>query len=257
MRPRPTPREIDRAFRALAPWRRLTRPRFEGMERVPDTGPLLFVGNHTLFGVLDVPLFAAELYAKRGIFVRGLADHRHFQVAGWGSILERLGIVDGTRENCGALLRAGEAVLVFPGGAREVAKRRGEAYKLLWGERVGFATMAIAHGATIVPFAEVGAEETYRILYDGDDLLRTPVGALLRRFDVKTDFLPPVAVGIGPFPRPRRMYFHVGEPIRPEGHTPESLRDRTRDAIEAGIAHLLALREGDPHRSLRRRLVSR
>jgi hypothetical protein len=37
-------------------------------------------------------------------------------------------------------------VLVFPGGGREVTKRKGEAHKVIWKERTGFARMAIEHG---------------------------------------------------------------------------------------------------------------
>eukprot|EP00959_Pyramimonas_sp_CCMP1952_P265617 5553482-Pyramimonas_sp.AAC.1 len=39
-----------------------------------------------------------------------------------------------TPRNCFKLLQAGQAVLLYPGGAREVAKRKNEKYKLLWKE---------------------------------------------------------------------------------------------------------------------------
>jgi hypothetical protein len=42
-----------------------------------------------------------------------------------------------------------------PGGAGEVFKGRGQDYKLLWKERLGFARMAIEFGYPIVPFAAV------------------------------------------------------------------------------------------------------
>jgi 1-acyl-sn-glycerol-3-phosphate acyltransferase len=47
----------------------------------------------------------------------------------------------------------GRSILVFPGGGREVTKRRGEKYRLIWGERMGFARMAIECGYPIVPVA--------------------------------------------------------------------------------------------------------
>jgi hypothetical protein len=71
-------------------------------------------------------------------------------------------------------------VLVFPGGAREVFKRKGEAYRLIWKERIGFVQMAAAHGYPIVPFASVGADEAYDIEFDAADLMRSPIGTLLR-----------------------------------------------------------------------------
>jgi hypothetical protein len=52
-------------------------------------------------------------------------------------------------------------VLLFPGGAREVCKRKGEEYKLLWKPTVDFVRMASFHNAIIVPFALLGADEAY------------------------------------------------------------------------------------------------
>jgi len=228
---------MKRALALLAPWRAFTRPVFRGLERIPDTRPLLFVGNHTLWGVLDTPLLFAELWEQKGIFLRALGDHAHFEVPIWGAMLRRFGVVDGTRENCARLMKAGESILVFPGGAREVAKRRGEKYQLFWKERTGFARMALAHGATIVPFAAVGAEDALDIVADADDLMASPLGRLVKRLRVRPEAIPPIV-------RPRRrerFYFEIGDPIAAEG-TPETLRDLTKAAVEAGIARLLAYR---------------
>lgn len=253
--PRPSAEVIARALRVLTPWRSLTNPHFEGMANVPDTRPLLFVGNHTLFGLLDVPLLFAELYEKKGIYLRGLGDHVHFKVPYWGDILTRFGAVDGTRENCAALMDAGETVLVFPGGAREVAKRKGEQYKLFWKDRLGFAKMAIRHACTVVPFAAVGGDDAYEIVMDGDELLGTPVGRLLKELGLRTDIVLPLAKGFAgtPLPRPDRFYFHIGEPITTfdygrddRDEAARDLRERTRAAVEAGIASLLERRANDP-----------
>jgi 1-acyl-sn-glycerol-3-phosphate acyltransferase len=159
---------------ALAPWRALTDPRFYGLDRIRADGAVLLVGNHTVFGMLDMPLMLGEIYRVTGRFVRGMADHAHFAVPGWRDVLVRQGGVRGTRENCRALLGASEAVLVYPGGGREVAKRKGEKYQLLWKERVGFARLAIEAGCPIVPFGAVGAEESYDILLDADSPLLAP-----------------------------------------------------------------------------------
>lgn len=74
---RQRPSAVDlRVFRAaLAPWRALTTPHFSGLENIPGEGPVLLVGNHTLFGVLDMPLMLDEIHRSRGRFVRGLAEH--------------------------------------------------------------------------------------------------------------------------------------------------------------------------------------
>lgn len=246
------------AVKLLAPWRRLTSPVFLDFDQVPETRKLLFVGNHTLYGVLDVPLLFAELFEKRGILLRSLGHHAHFKVPLWGDFLARFGAVDGTRENCDALMHEGEPVLVFPGGAREVFKRKGEKYQLLWKERLGFARMAVRHRYRVVPFASIGVEDALEIVADADDLLASPLGALLRK--VGAEALVPIAKPM----RPERIYFAFGAPIdagRFAGDESDAscraLRDEVRAAVEARIATLLRHRDADPERSLSARLGRR
>src|SRR4051812_38211805 len=112
----PSPSQGAFALALLEPWRRIVRPVFVGLETIPAERPLLFGGNHTLYGVLDIPCMFAELYRRRGIFLRGLGDHVLFKVTPCREPLHHFGAVDGTREHCAALMAAGEAVLVFPGG---------------------------------------------------------------------------------------------------------------------------------------------
>ena len=76
----------------------------------------------TLFGVVDIPHLMVALWRRRGIKLRSLGDHAHFQVPVWRRIMRETGVVDGTRENCAAAFRQRQCVLVFPGGARESFK---------------------------------------------------------------------------------------------------------------------------------------
>ncbi len=128
-------------------------PEYLHFERADARRPTLFVGNHSLYGVLDVLLFVDGLYRERGIVLRSLADRNHFKVPLWRDFVVQTGAVQGTRANCAALMRRGEHILVFPGGAREVFKHKGEAYQLIWKERFGFVQLAIEHGYTITPYA--------------------------------------------------------------------------------------------------------
>jgi len=248
----------------LTPLRLLTSPISYGLDNIPRGRPCLFVGNHTLFS-LDAPMMIAELYAKRGVVIRSLGDHVHFRIPLWRDLLTKFGVIDGTRDNCAALMAAGESVLVFPGGAREVFKHKGEKYRLLWGERLGFARMAIQYGYPIVPFAAVGAEDALDIVLDGDALVPDAARPLLERLGVRTDAFIPFVKGIGPtpLPRPERLYFSFARPIETRTyagrHTDAaacaSVRDRTKRAIEKGIAFLLAKRARDPERELLPRLL--
>ncbi|MCC6763418.1 MAG: acyltransferase family protein [Deltaproteobacteria bacterium] len=241
----------------------LTSPCFYGVSRVPRDRPVLLVGNHTLMGLLDVPLMVLGLHERTGIVPRSLGDHVHFQVPLWRDLLTRFGAVDGTRASCEALMRAGESILVFPGGAREVFKHKGARYRLLWKDRVGFAVLAIAHGYPIVPFSAVGAEECYDILVDSDDLRRTPLGTLLDWLTPRADELPPLVNGLGLLPRPQRFYFRFETPIET---TPWAGRSADRDAclelravvaaaVERGITALRRTRRRDPERALGLRIA--
>jgi 1-acyl-sn-glycerol-3-phosphate acyltransferase len=256
---------IEDAMPLLRPWHWLTAPKSVGIEQVPDRGPLLFVGNHTIFGVLDAPMMFYELYTKRGIILRALGDHTHFRVPVWGELLRRFGVVDGTREHCAQLMRAHEPILVFPGGGREVAKRKGEKYKLIWKNRVGFARLAIRFGYPIVPFAAVGAEEAFDILLDANDLMASPLGAILGRLGVRGDVIMPIVKGIGPtpLPRPERLYFYFGAPIdtrRYRGRHQDdevcfAVRREVERAVRRGIRMLRAEQRRDPERYLLPRLI--
>ncbi len=238
----------------LRPLKTFARPHFQGLDRITEARPVLFVGNHTLFGLLDLPFMFAELYRKKGIFLRSLGDHVHFKIPFWREWLAQIGTVDGTRENCSALMRAGEAILVFPGGAREVAKRRGEKYQLVWGDRMGFAKMALRHGCTIQPFAAVGIEDAFEIVRDAEDFFATPLGRIASKLGLRHDFVPPlVRAAHGGMPRFERLYFAFGDPIPPKGSASNErdcrrARDATKHSIEGLITELRDVQRRDPNR---------
>jgi 1-acyl-sn-glycerol-3-phosphate acyltransferase len=231
----PSRREMRR-FMAMGRW--WFQPEFLGLWECDLSRPALFVGNHTLFGLTDAPLMIEHLYTQYGVLLRGLGDRGHFKVPLWGELLAKHGMVLGSPENCSALMRSGQSILVFPGGAREVMRRKGEAYQLIWKQRTGFARLAIEHGYDIIPFGSVGPDESYRILWDANDILNTPwLRALAERsgaldFTRGGDFVPPIALGLGPtlIPRPQRYYFGFGARI-PTAHLQGRAEDQ--DAVWA------------------------
>ena len=237
---------------------RVAQPKLIGAERVPRSGGFLLVGNHTLLGLQDVPLLVRELERRRGVRIRSLADHAHFAVPGWRELLTSLGAVRGTRENCAELMRAGEPILVFPGGAREVFKRRGQRYQLLWGDRLGFASLAIEHGYPVVPFAAVGGDDTHDVLLDTDSRVGAPMRVLTQRLTGRADVGTLLVRGLGPtlLPRPERFYFSFGSPIETtcwaglheSREAQRAVRDLVRSEIEHRLDLLLAEREDDPYR---------
>ena len=248
-------------------------PEYLHLERADPARPTLFVGNHSVFGVLDVLLFADGLYRERGISLRMLADRNHFKLPLWRDFVEQTGAVLGTRANCAALMRRGEHILVFPGGAREVFKHKGEAYRLIWKDRYGFVQLAVEHGYSITPYATVGAEEAFDVLLDSSDYMATPLGRYLRQSGIADRYLrggeefPPVVRGLGltALPRPERLYFSIGKPIatgRYEGKAGDPsllrrLRERVRRALERLIAELQEHRARDTRQGTLRRVLNR
>jgi len=264
---RPSREVMEQMARTLRPFRFLASPVLSGLENIPAERPLLFVGNHGLFGVLDAPLLISELYRATGIILRPLGDDLHFQVPVWGWASRRLGAVAASPEACARLMRAGETILVFPGGAREASKRKGEKYKVVWGNRTGFARLAIEHACTIVPFCCVGIEDAFDIVLDADEILASPVGRALQGLGMRRDLVWPLVKGIGPtpLPRPERLYFRFEPPVETASYGRRAedadrcndLRDRVKAAIERSIEQVLVDREADPERHLGARLARR
>lgn len=255
----PSAREIGALSKLFQPLVWYTNPLALGLDHVPARGPALLVGNHTILGVYDLPLLFLRIWEERHLLPRSLGHYAHFKIPVWRDFLTRFGAVEGTRESCARLFEAGEFVLVFPGGGREVAKRRGERYQLLWKDRLGFARMAIRHGVPIVPFAAVGAEDAWDIVADANLVLDSPLGKLLAKTRLPVDeMLFPLVRGIGPtpIPRPERLYFQFQRPISTRRYRGawqdddacRELRDRVKASVESGIAALQRRQARDPER---------
>jgi 1-acyl-sn-glycerol-3-phosphate acyltransferase len=248
-------------------------PQYLHLERADKGRPTLFVGNHSVYGVLDVMLFADGLYRERGISLRMLADRNHFKFPLWRDFVVQTGAVHGTRANCAALMRRGEHILVFPGGAREVFKHKGEAYRLIWKERLGFVQLAIEHGYPITPYATVGAEEAFDVLLDSGDYMNTPLGHYLRKSGLADRYLrggeefPPLVRGLGltVIPRPEKLYFAVGRPIETVRYQAQSgdpavlrrVRSRVARSLGQLIAELRERRARDTGQGILRRMLNR
>jgi 1-acyl-sn-glycerol-3-phosphate acyltransferase len=239
------PPSLEIIKRMIGPYRQLLSPQFVGWENVPvpadDTPPLLFVCNHTILG-FDFPILLLELFRKKGIFIRALADHSHFQIPGNSDLLKSFGAVDGTRRNVDLLFEKHESLIVYPGGAREVFKRKRDAkYALFWEDKVGFARMAIKHGATIVPVTNYGSESMLTVAAD------LPLGWLPVPFLFGSDRTLPLPLPSGS--KVDRLWFKFGTPISTahlkgkenDTEAVEAIKEETKRAVEAGIAELRAL----------------
>ncbi|MFF5439453.1 lysophospholipid acyltransferase family protein [Streptomyces achromogenes] len=146
----------------LGPLLRLVfRPRIEGLEQVPASGPAIIAGNHLSFSdhflmpaVLKrriTFLAKAEYFTGPGLkgrltafFFRGAGQipvDRSGKEAGRAAIREGLGV-----------LRRGELLGIYPEGTRS---HDGRLYK----GKVGVAVLALTAGVPVVPCAMIGTFE--------------------------------------------------------------------------------------------------
>ena len=147
-------------------------PTYLGTENLIANKPAMYVGNHTIYGVLDSPVLIDYLFNEHKIAIVSLADHMHFHIPIWKEVVKRVGGVDGVQEYAREAMRQGYSILVFPGGGREVIKRKGEAYQLIWKQRFGFLKLAQEFNYDIAPFVALGGDEVFDLAFDVNSLLK-------------------------------------------------------------------------------------
>jgi 1-acyl-sn-glycerol-3-phosphate acyltransferase len=267
----PPPKAFVRTF--MAPFKFYFAPQFYGLKELDVSKPALYVTNHNVLGILDGYPFATELYLRKGILLRALADSNHFKIPVWKELIkERMGVVEASRANCNALMKRGDSIVVYPGGTREICRKKGEKYILKWQDRKGFVRMAMEHGYDIIPVAAVGAEEAFTIIQDADDFLKTPLGRFLTFIGVSKsvfkngELIPPVVRGVGDtiIPRPVKLYFSFGKRISTkrykklfeDDNTQELIKTKVETELLSEIQKLDAIRNNDRKRSKWRRLLN-
>ena len=163
------------------------RPRIEGLENIPSTGPVIVASNHVSFAdSMVIPFFVPRkviFLAKEDYFtgtgVKGAL------IRGW---FEGIGMVPVDRDDTKAALASldialevlgrGEAFGIYPEGTRS---RDGRLYR----GRTGVAHLALTSGAPVVPVGVIGTENIQ------------PLGTT--------------------FPRRAEVTLRFGEPLRFEG----------------------------------------
>ena len=146
-------------------------PTFLGAEYIDASKPAMYVGNHTIYGVLDSPLIIDYLYNEHKVAVVSIADHSHFYLPGWRGMVKKFGAVRGIQDYVRSVMQQSYSILVFPGGGREVLKRKGEAYQLIWKQRYGFLKLAQEFDYDIVPFAALGGDEVFELGFDASAIV--------------------------------------------------------------------------------------
>lgn len=226
-------------------------PTFIGAEQLDASQPAMYVGNHSMYGVLDSPMLIDYLYNEHQVAVVSIADHSHFYLPLWRSVVKKFGAVDGVPDYVREAMQQGYSILVFPGGGREVLKREGEQYHLIWKQRYGFLKLAQEFGYDIVPFAALGGDEVFDIGFDANKvvqhqyfqkLLQVPqLNRLLRKGEVIPSLPKHLIPKRLPFyfkfmPRQSLMHIENLEQL-------QQFRDLIAAEIYTGLADLRVLRQ--------------
>nr|KAF6426948.1 transmembrane protein 68 [Molossus molossus] len=161
------------------------------MEKIPE-GPALIIFYHGAIPI-DFYYFMAKIFIHKGRTCRVVADHFVFKIPA-----------------------------ISPGGVRE-ALISDETYNIIWGNRKGFAQVAIDAEVPIIPMFTQNIREGFRSL-GGTRLFRW----LYEKFRY------PFAPMYGGFPVKLRTY--LGDPIPYDPKiTAEELAQKTKDAVQALI----------------------
>ncbi|XP_006633982.2 DGAT1/2-independent enzyme synthesizing storage lipids [Lepisosteus oculatus] len=160
-----------------------------GLEKIPDKGPALIVYYHGAIPI-DYYYFLAKVIIHKGRTCHSVADHFLFKLPGFKLLLEVFSVMHGPQEECTKALKNGHLLGISPGGVRE-ALFSDETYVLLWGNRKGFAQVALDAKVPIIPmftqnvregFRSLGSIRLYRWLYEK---FRLPIVPIYGGFPVK------------------------------------------------------------------------
>ncbi len=196
------------------------RAEVRGLERIPEEGAALLVGNHSGGNLTpDTSVFTLAFSTYFGV------ERRFYQLAhnlvlsmpglGW---LRKYGTVAATPRNAERALDRGAALLVYPGGDYEVHRPSWESATVDFGGRKGFIRLARQKGVPIVPVVSVGGQETALFLSRGEGLAR--LFGLDRMFRLKVlpislslPWIVNVGDMLGHIPLPAKITVQVLEPI--------------------------------------------
>ncbi len=245
-------RRVARSLFLLNPRRLYHRATIDFAERIPAEGGAVLVSNHGRLD-FDCLILVSLILRSRLRVARLLADHLWFEVPGLRRIWTAAGAVDGTRENALRLLGAGELVLAYPGGVREIMGSRFGREALEWGGRTGFAAVAVAAGVPVIPVAGIGVNSGHIFVSNGRVLGRLLFQKILRLGPAYEAYRDPLTIGFVPFPLPFSWAVHfpwpcklryvVGEPVYPgkgpAGSDAEDLVTGLAERVRAAMQELL------------------
>jgi len=201
--------KIENVFDHMKPFieglRSYHQHRIYGLEKVPKSGGVLMVCNHSL-ATYDLFLFATSL-VDYGRLPYSLGDNLIFKFPLIKTWAKQVGVYPASHEHGEEFLLKGHPVLVAPGGMKEALRNSNLRYQTRWKDRKGFVKLALRTQAPIQLVACPAADRIFRV-YESKitrmayDYLKIPL---------------PVLRGWGPslIPRPVKVVHLIGEQLFP------------------------------------------
>src|SRR3954469_16505773 len=225
------------------------RAEVRGLERIPATGPVLLVGNHSGGNVPpDTFVFTLAFTSHFGV------ERRFFQLAHNlvvsmpfpGAILRKWGTIAASHDNAREVLRSGDALLVYPGGDYEVFRPSWERHKVDFGGRKGFLRLAIEEKVPLVPLVSIGGQEAALFLSRGEWLAKAlMLDKTLRLKSLPISLALPWGLNIsdlaGHIPLPAKIVVEALDPIDVDGDD-EVVHKKVVESLQACVDRLAAER---------------
>jgi 1-acyl-sn-glycerol-3-phosphate acyltransferase len=217
------------------------RAEVRGLGHVPEDGPVLLVGNHSGGNMTpDTGVFMLAFSTYFGV-ERPFYQLAHNLVTSWPGLgfLRRFGTVPASPDMAREALRAGAAVLVYPGGDHETHRPSWEGGRIDFAGRRGFLRLALDEGVPIVPVVAIGGQETALFLGRGSSVARLlSLDRLLRLKVLPVSLALPWGLNVGDFlghvPLPSKIVVEVLPPIDPrEDFGPDPDVDAVYDEVVA------------------------
>lgn len=239
-RQRANPEFDDQALRASLEMVRRTVARYfrlevHGGENIP-AGGCLVVGCHSGVMPYDAALALVAIEQATGRLARSIGDRFWGRLRPVEQFLRRRGAIVGEPVETTALLRAGNLVLVMPGGAADMTRPYWrDPYRILphkgWAPgRGGFVKVALAARVPIVPMAIVGTEEAHLLLWNAE-------------WAASAIEFPVVPIVAFPLPLPTKVYVRFGKPIRlrqgPAAAADQTIVDRITERVRKDLQALI------------------
>jgi 1-acyl-sn-glycerol-3-phosphate acyltransferase len=196
------------------------RGEVRGLGNIPDHGPVLLVGNHSGGNLTpDTTVFSLAFSAYFGVERRfhQLAHNLVLSFPGLG-FLRKYGTVAASHDNARKALRSDAAVLVYPGGDREVHRPTWQSGRVDFGNRKGYVRLALDEDVPLVPVVAIGGQETALFLSQGEGLAKfLMLDRLLRLKVLPISIAAPWGLNVGDFlghvPLPAKITIEVLPPI--------------------------------------------